>query len=101
MACPRTGELLFRAFNSDMALIHPQMPPPSLREVLGAYNLKGDGDRDMLIAMLNAKSAEDQVSALQVLIASPELMIVLAYGVCSSITQNTFRNTHAACVAPA
>jgi len=37
-----------------------QMPPPSLREVLGAYNLKGDGDRDMLIAMLNAKSAEDQ-----------------------------------------
>jgi hypothetical protein len=23
--------------------------------------MKGDGDRDMLIAMLNAKSAEDQV----------------------------------------
>jgi len=37
-----------------------QPPPPSLREVLGAYRSKGDGDRDMLIAMLNAKSAEDQ-----------------------------------------
>lgn len=39
-----------------------QTPPPTLREVLGAYNSRGDGDRDMLIAMLNAKSAEDQVS---------------------------------------
>ncbi|KII93372.1 hypothetical protein PLICRDRAFT_35573 [Plicaturopsis crispa FD-325 SS-3] len=37
-----------------------QSPPPSLREILGAYKAKGDGDRDMLIAMLNAKSAEDQ-----------------------------------------
>jgi len=37
-----------------------QTPPPSLRDVLGAYNSKGDGDRDMLIAMLNAKSAEEQ-----------------------------------------
>ncbi|KAG6381411.1 hypothetical protein JVT61DRAFT_5825 [Boletus reticuloceps] len=37
-----------------------QSPPPSLREILGAYRSKGDGDRDMLIAMLNAKSAEDQ-----------------------------------------
>ena len=41
-----------------------QPPPPSLREVLGAYNTRGDGDRDMLIAMLNAKTAEDQVSAI-------------------------------------
>lgn len=38
-----------------------QAPPPSLREILGAYKSKGDGDREMLIAMLNAKSAEDQV----------------------------------------
>ncbi|KAF8610491.1 hypothetical protein BDV93DRAFT_601491 [Ceratobasidium sp. AG-I] len=37
-----------------------QTPPPSLREILGAYNSKGEGDRDMLIALLNAKSAEDQ-----------------------------------------
>ena len=41
-----------------------QPPPPSLREILGAYRSKGDGDRDMLIAMLNAKSAEDQVGAI-------------------------------------
>ncbi|KZT06334.1 uncharacterized protein LAESUDRAFT_726164 [Laetiporus sulphureus 93-53] len=37
-----------------------QAPPPSLRDILDAYRTKGDGDRDMLIAMLNAKSAEDQ-----------------------------------------
>ncbi|KAL4068283.1 hypothetical protein V8B97DRAFT_2018379 [Scleroderma yunnanense] len=37
-----------------------QPPPPSLREILGAYKAKGDGDRDMLLAILNAKSAEDQ-----------------------------------------
>ncbi|KIM48369.1 hypothetical protein M413DRAFT_16312 [Hebeloma cylindrosporum] len=37
-----------------------QTPPPSLREILTAYRTKGDGDRDMLLAMLNAKTAEDQ-----------------------------------------
>ncbi|KAF9535508.1 hypothetical protein CPB83DRAFT_841883 [Crepidotus variabilis] len=37
-----------------------QVPPPSLREILSAYRNKGDGDRDMLLAMLNAKTAEDQ-----------------------------------------
>ncbi|KAG6832252.1 hypothetical protein H0H92_004217 [Tricholoma furcatifolium] len=40
-----------------------QTPPPSLREILTAYRNKGDGDRDMLLAMLNAKAAEDQVCA--------------------------------------
>ncbi|KAG9112968.1 hypothetical protein FRC07_007845 [Ceratobasidium sp. 392] len=37
-----------------------QAPPPALREILSAYNTKGEGDRDMLVALLNAKSAEDQ-----------------------------------------
>ncbi|KAJ3822646.1 hypothetical protein EV361DRAFT_901344 [Lentinula raphanica] len=37
-----------------------QTPPPSLREILNAYRAKGDGDRDMLLAMLNAKNAEDR-----------------------------------------
>ncbi|KIK71332.1 hypothetical protein GYMLUDRAFT_52430 [Collybiopsis luxurians FD-317 M1] len=37
-----------------------QTPPPSLREILTAYRSKGDGDRDLLLAMLNAKSAEDR-----------------------------------------
>ncbi|KZW02036.1 hypothetical protein EXIGLDRAFT_736764 [Exidia glandulosa HHB12029] len=37
-----------------------QPPPPSIREVLTAYNAKGTGDREMLLAMLTAKSAEDQ-----------------------------------------
>ncbi|TCD70659.1 hypothetical protein EIP91_002380 [Steccherinum ochraceum] len=37
-----------------------QPPPPTLREILGAYKSKGDGDREMLLTMLNAKSAEDQ-----------------------------------------
>lgn len=50
---------LSRLLNSSWNLIE-QSPPPSLREILGAYKAKGDGDRDMLLAMLNAKSAEDQ-----------------------------------------
>ncbi|TBU34964.1 hypothetical protein BD309DRAFT_862949 [Dichomitus squalens] len=37
-----------------------QPPPPTLREILEAYKAKGDGDREMLLAMLNAKSSEDQ-----------------------------------------
>ncbi|KAH7923988.1 hypothetical protein BV22DRAFT_1196257 [Leucogyrophana mollusca] len=37
-----------------------QAPPPTLREILGAYKSKGDGDRDLLIAMLKAKTSEDQ-----------------------------------------
>ncbi len=39
-------------------------PSPTLREILDAYKAKGDGDRDMLLAMLNAKSSEDQVGLL-------------------------------------
>ncbi|KAI0823062.1 hypothetical protein BC628DRAFT_1316781 [Trametes gibbosa] len=35
-------------------------PPPTLREILEAYKARGDGDREMLLAMLNAKSSEDQ-----------------------------------------
>lgn len=49
------GRLLVSSRN-----IIEQSPPPSLRDILGAYKAKGDGDRDMLLAMLNAKSAEDQ-----------------------------------------
>jgi len=52
-------------------LISQQPPPPSLREILGAYKAKGDGDRDMLLAMLNAKSAEDQVRVALYLPPSP------------------------------
>ncbi|KAF5355652.1 hypothetical protein D9756_004212 [Leucocoprinus leucothites] len=37
-----------------------QPSPPTLREILAAYRARGDGDRDMLLAMLNAKAAEDQ-----------------------------------------
>ncbi|KAF8649882.1 hypothetical protein AX16_005644 [Volvariella volvacea WC 439] len=37
-----------------------QTPPPTLREILSAYRAKGDGDREMLLAMLSAKAAEDK-----------------------------------------
>ncbi|KAG2044286.1 hypothetical protein BDR03DRAFT_938833 [Suillus americanus] len=50
----------YRRLVMSSSQILEQAPPPSLREILGAYKSKGDGDRDMLIAMLNAKSAEDQ-----------------------------------------
>jgi len=50
---------IHRTISSTLHVLE-QAPPPSLREVLGAYQSKGDGDRDLLIAMLNAKSSEDQ-----------------------------------------
>lgn len=56
---PNLDDEFSRVISSTWHVLE-QIPPPSLREVLGAYNSKGDGDRDMLIAMLNAKSAEDQ-----------------------------------------
>ncbi|KAJ6627269.1 hypothetical protein B0H10DRAFT_1996302 [Mycena sp. CBHHK59/15] len=45
---------------SSASSILEQSPPPTLRDILGAYKANGDGDRDMLLAMLNAKTAEDQ-----------------------------------------
>ncbi|KAF7339955.1 hypothetical protein MVEN_01913200 [Mycena venus] len=45
---------------SSASSVLDQPPPPSLRDILGAYKANGDGDRDMLLAMLNAKAAEDQ-----------------------------------------
>ncbi|KAJ7139783.1 hypothetical protein C8R44DRAFT_312998 [Mycena epipterygia] len=45
---------------SSASSVLDQAPPPSLRDILGAYKANGDGDRDMLLAMLNAKTAEDQ-----------------------------------------
>ncbi|RPD63235.1 hypothetical protein L226DRAFT_606977 [Lentinus tigrinus ALCF2SS1-7] len=56
-----------RLANSDMKTllasswrVLEQPPPPTLREILEAYKARGDGDREMLLAMLNAKSSEDQ-----------------------------------------
>ncbi|KAG5652281.1 hypothetical protein H0H81_005541 [Sphagnurus paluster] len=45
---------------ADAFSVLEQPTPPTLREILSAYRAKGDGDRDMLLAMLNAKTAEDQ-----------------------------------------
>ncbi|CAL1696368.1 unnamed protein product [Somion occarium] len=53
-------ESAMKALLSSTWHVLEQPPPPSLREILSAYKAKGDGDRDMLLAMLNAKSAEDQ-----------------------------------------
>lgn len=40
-----------------------QRNPPSMHEILAAFTAKGDGDREMLFALLNAKAAEDNVRA--------------------------------------
>lgn len=42
--------------------VPPQRPSPTMHEILAAYTAKGDGDRDMLFTLLNAKAAEDNVS---------------------------------------
>ncbi|TFK41334.1 hypothetical protein BDQ12DRAFT_733633 [Crucibulum laeve] len=55
-----TADSELRRILASAASVLDQSPPPSLREILGAYRAKGDGDRDMLLAMLNAKAAEDQ-----------------------------------------
>ncbi|KAF8235896.1 hypothetical protein L208DRAFT_1254752 [Tricholoma matsutake] len=52
---PNINPLITSAF-----LVLKQSPPPSLHEILIAYRSKADSDRDMLLAMLKAKSAEDQ-----------------------------------------
>ncbi|EAU93430.2 hypothetical protein CC1G_04409 [Coprinopsis cinerea okayama7 len=57
---PRHPQDDLRQALSQANAIIEQAPPPSLREILTAYRTKGDGDRDMLLAMLNAKTAEDQ-----------------------------------------
>jgi hypothetical protein len=64
MANPRPGipVSFYDSLDLDSPPTFPfQPPPPSLREILGAYRTRGNGDREMLTAMLNAKSAEDQV----------------------------------------
>jgi len=55
LSAEQMSRLLVTAHN-----IIEQPAPPSLREILAAYRTRGDGDRDMLLAMLNAKTAEDQ-----------------------------------------
>ncbi|QRW07083.1 hypothetical protein RhiLY_06082 [Ceratobasidium sp. AG-Ba] len=59
-----------------------QPPPPTLREILAAYASKGQGDRDMLIALLNAKAAEESriaaVAALQQNVLQAQLGIAAA-----------------------
>jgi hypothetical protein len=67
-------------------LIHPQPTPPSLREILTAYRTKGDGDRDMLLAMLNAKTAEDQVGPLFSLIEKFLTFLDLSASIFSGFT---------------
>lgn len=52
----------------------PQATSPSLREILAAFKFsKGqDGDCQVLLAVLNAKSAEDQVFSFPPVLAKPQ-----------------------------
>ncbi|KAF8601785.1 hypothetical protein BDV93DRAFT_524538 [Ceratobasidium sp. AG-I] len=64
--------------SSLQALAQP--PPPTLRDILHAYASQAQGDRTLLIALLNAKSAEDNriaaVAALQQNILHIQLGVV-------------------------
>ncbi|KAG8738700.1 hypothetical protein FRC10_006584 [Ceratobasidium sp. 414] len=59
-----------------------QPPPPTLRDILGAYAARGQGDRDMLIALLNAKAAEETriaaIAALQQNILQMQMSVAAA-----------------------
>jgi hypothetical protein len=53
---------LYSAQLTNVALLKSQPIPPSVREILTAYTAKGsDADREVLLAILQAKAAEDQV----------------------------------------
>ncbi|KAG8695428.1 hypothetical protein FRC09_009156 [Ceratobasidium sp. 395] len=54
---PRASTSKAAIDSSIQALSQP--PPPTLRDILSAYASRGQGDRDMLIALLNAKAAEE------------------------------------------
>ncbi|EIN13627.1 hypothetical protein PUNSTDRAFT_140125, partial [Punctularia strigosozonata HHB-11173 SS5] len=71
-----------------------QAPPPTLREILGAYKAKGDGDRDLLMAMLNAKSAEDQRLASVAALQRTMLEIHQAHSVSATVTESPARAAH-------
>ncbi|KAL7413279.1 hypothetical protein BDY24DRAFT_389532 [Mrakia frigida] len=43
-----------------------QLLPPSLTEILDAFSKNGGGDRELLLAILSAKRAEEDVSVVQV-----------------------------------
>lgn len=42
----------------------PVPPPPSLRAILGEFSSNGGGDRELLLGILGAKTAEEDVSRL-------------------------------------
>lgn len=63
MPHPQHSQLLHTAVDDLLRLLQ-QPAPPSLRELLEAYSQKGNGDRELLLAMLAAKSSEDQVCTL-------------------------------------
>ncbi|KAG9125054.1 hypothetical protein FRC07_009144 [Ceratobasidium sp. 392] len=46
------------AINTSLQAL-AQPTPPTLRDILSAYASRGQGDREMLIALLNAKAAEE------------------------------------------
>ncbi|KAF7306629.1 hypothetical protein MIND_00454300 [Mycena indigotica] len=51
-------------FSLKKPLLTSSKPPaPTLRDVLGAYKANGDGDREVLLAVLKAKTSEDNRQA--------------------------------------
>ncbi|KIP11452.1 hypothetical protein PHLGIDRAFT_124854 [Phlebiopsis gigantea 11061_1 CR5-6] len=56
---PRSLDVDPDALVASTLRVLDQRAAPSMHEILAAYTTKGDGDRDMLFALLNAKTAED------------------------------------------
>jgi len=51
--------------------------PPPLREILDAFAQNGGGDRELLLAILAAKTAEEDVSLIQDFSLSPSSSLSL------------------------
>ncbi|KAI0343964.1 hypothetical protein BDW22DRAFT_1355200 [Trametopsis cervina] len=56
---PHTNDMAAHALIASTFQTLDQRAPPSMHEILAAFTSKGDGDREMLFALLNAKAAED------------------------------------------
>jgi hypothetical protein len=84
LRCPLPGEPIPPSRCPTLAnvIAYPQPPPPTLREILSAYALQGREDREMLIALLNAKAAEDQrvtsVATLQQQVVQMQMTVLSA-----------------------
>jgi hypothetical protein len=59
----RIGEPFYHNVSLHQLTVQPA-PPASLSSILESFRKSGEGDRDLLLSILGAKKAEEEVSPL-------------------------------------